>query len=525
LALELAAARLKILTPEAVLRRLDRRLQLLTGGSPEMAARQQTMRDTIAWSHDLLADDEQTLFRRLAVFAGSFSLEEAEQICAAAGELELDLLDALTSLVDKSLLVVPELEAGDAVEIASFTMLETIKEYACECLAASGESVEMRRRHAEYYLRLAEQAEPELRGPGQEVWLARLERSHDNIRSALGWSMETGQIEIGLRIAGAIWWLWYTRGYLSEGRRWLEQQLACDATQGTPVAPLVRAGALRGAGVLATEQGDYAQATALTEESLALFRQIGDTRSVGTILTVLGSIAKYQADFTRAASMYEDALALFRSQGDIRSISVSLNNLGNLAKEQRDYPRAVALYEESLAMKRELGDKRGIAIVLSNIGTMAHAQGDYPHAVIAGEESVALLRELGDKDLAAALDTLGRAVLAQGDDRRAMDLYREGLTVSQLAGERQLMAFFLEGVGRVASAQNNPERAARLYGAGSGLREAIGAPLSPAEQALDAGYLDATRLKLGDARFEAAWEEGRRVSLEEAVTYALVDTH
>jgi len=519
LGIELAASRLRILSPQALLARLERRLQVLAGGTVEVAPRQQTLRNTLAWSHDLLDGAEQTLFRRLSVFAGGCSAEEVEAVCVSGDERELDVFEGLTSLVDKSLLVSEEQEADDQ----RLHMLDTTGEFARECLEASGEAEMMLRRHAMYYLTLAERAEPELRGRDQGIWLTRLDRAHDNIRAVLQWTMDSGDVEAGMRLAGALWWFWYARGYLSEGRHWLDLLLSRDA-QNQRVTPAVRAKALRACGALATEQGDYAPAVTLAEESLGLFQELGDRLSVGTLRTVLGNIAKYQTDFARARCLYTDALALFRELGDKRNISVSLNNLGNLAKEQGDYGRAMSIYEESLVLKRELGDPRGIAIVLSNIGTMAHAQGDDRRAAAAGEESVALLRELEDKDLASALDTLARAVLAQRDDQRAMELYREGLRVSWSAGELQLVAFCLEGVGRVASAQGNMRKAVQLYGAGVALHERIGAPLSPAEEAQDASYFDVARQTLGATEFAATWTHGQAMLLERAVACALDDT-
>lgn len=515
LAIELAAARLTILSPRALLQRLDRRLQVLTGGTREVEARQQTMRNTIAWSHDLLDVDEQAVFRCLAIFAGGCSVEAAEAVCVAPPTAQRDIFDILTTLVDQNILIV---QHHDGVE-PRFSMLETIKEFGRECLDV--ETATVQARHSTYFLRLTEQAAPELRGQNQGIWLARLDRDYDNLRAALACSIETGNTELGLRIAGGLWWFWYMRGYLSEGRQWLERLLHAEQAAGTTVPPDVRAAALRAAGILATEQGDYPRAIDLIEEALLLVRQRGDPQVEATLLNVLGNIAKYQTSYERAAALYGEALQLFRGLGDARSISVTLNNLGSLAKEQNDHAQAMALYDESLTMRRALGDQRGIAIVLSNIGTMAHGQGDFDRAVRTGEESVAILRDLGDKDLAAALDTLARAVLAQGDTQRAMGLYREGLSVSRAAGERQLMALCLEGLGHVASAQGNAEHGATLYGAGAALHEAIGALLSPAEEAHNANHFETARQTLGPAGFAAAWELGQAMPLDEAVGLAL----
>lgn len=518
LAIELAAARLAMLPPSALLRRLERRLSVLVGGTRDVAIRQQTMRNTIAWSYDLLTSDEQMLFRRLSVFVGGFSADEVEAVCLAGEHLQLDAFELLAPLADKSLLVAQAQDGDDT----SFTMLQIIQEFAGECLEASGEMEVVHSHHLQHYLSIAEQAEPELRGRDQGTWLTRLGGSHDNLRAALRWSIDSGQIESGLRMGGGLWWFWYTHGHLSEGRRWLDELLAAsEETMSMPSE--ARAKALRGNSVLTAELGELAVATQLAEKSLRLFQELGDSRAVATLYTVLGNIARYRTDYTSASRQYAQALQLFRDLGDKGSISVTLNNLGSVFKEQNEYARASELYEEGLTIKRELGDKRGIAIALNNVGMLAHAQGNYARAVAAGEESVTLLRELADKDLTAALDTLARSVMAQRDTRRALTLYNEGLLVSRMAGDKQLIAFCLEGVGRVASVEGQMARATRLYAAGAALREEIGALLSPAEEQQDLGGLQAACIQLGAAGFEAAWTEGQRMSLDEAMGYALED--
>jgi predicted ATPase/transcriptional regulator with XRE-family HTH domain len=520
LAIELAAARIKLLSPEALLLRLERRLQVLTGGPRDTQPRQQTMRNTIAWSYDLLTEDAQVLFRRLSVFNAPFGIEAAGSAFGGADDVSVDVHDRLALLADGSLLTVNQSATGEP----RFSMLETVREYGLELLDVHAEGDTVWEGLADYCVSLAETAERELHGAHQARWMARLERDHATFLLVLRWARETAHLLTGFRIAGALWRFWYSRGYLSEGRRQLEDLLT--ARGGTDTLPLpVTAKAFRGAAVLAAVQGDYARADTLSEEGLTLYRRIGDLRGEAAMLVILGSTAYYMGDYPAARGRYEEGLEMFRRDGDEPSISVALNNLANIAKEEGRNTDSVALYEESLAIKRRLGDSRGIAIALNNLGTMSLAQGAYERAAVFGEEALVLLRDLDDKDVTAAIDTVARVALQHGATRRAATLYHEGLAVSGAAGDRELIAFCLEGTGRVAAAECKMERAGTLYGAGDALRTAVGAPLSPAEQVQHAVSLEAARTALGADTFMRAWKRGVEMTLEEAIVFASETSH
>ena len=474
LALELAAARIKVLPPAALLARLEHRLQVLVGGAQDLPERQRTLRSTLAWSYELLSAKEQALFRRLSVFAGGCPLEAVEAVGRGADTPEEDALAHVAELVDKSLL---RQEHDGALR---FGMLETIREYGLEQLAASGEMEEVRRRHAAHYLALAEPAAPELTGPHQAEWLARLETEHDNLRAALSWGREQAEPEIGLRLGGALWRFWEMRGHLSEGRRWLDAVLG-----GSGDAPAsARATALSGAGTLAFRQGDYGQATALHEEALALRRELGDKRGIASSLNDLGNVACDQGDYGRARALHEEALALRRELGDMRGIASSLNNLGNVAHDQGDYGRARALHEEALALSRELGDTWGIALSLNNLGHVAREQGDYA---------------------------------------RATALYAECLTLCRDIGDKYIATFCLEGLAATVCAQGQLRRAARLFGVAAATRHQIGLPLTPIERPRYERLVAAVRTQLDEETFAAAWAAGAALSLEQAIAEALSD--
>jgi predicted ATPase len=506
LAIELAAARCNVLTPQALLARLNNRLDLLTGGARDMAARQQTLRGAIAWSYDLLNDAERVLFARLAVFVGGCTLEAAETVCGtvhvnqgrilgglAAGlrddQAPIAVLDTLGSLVDKSL--VRQVEAhGDA----RFKMLETIREYAQLRLATSGETAPLRRQHAVYYIDLAEQAEPELSGPQQTKWLEQLENEHDNFRAALGWALQAGEPEQTLRLGAALGRFWFAHGHLSEGRHWLELALLGapppDRDPPAPNAPLnaatqshltVRAKALNAAGNLASTQGDYTRAQAYYVENLEISRLLGDHFSIARALNSLGVELMIQEDFAQAKGYFEEALALFRGLKDDLRMAHILNNLGQVATNQDDIPQAQRHYTESLKIFRALEDTNNIGMMLLNLG------------------GIALLRQ---------------------DYRQARRLYLESLKFMREMGDRETIAYCLEGLAAVAAPQQ-PERAARLWGAAEALRELVGAPLWPADRlALDRTVAQ-TRARIDTASFTTAWEAGRELQLEQAIDLAL----
>lgn len=520
LAIELAAARIKLFPPKAMLTRLvgatgQSPLQLLTGGARDLPVRHQTLRGAIAWSYDLLDAGEKTLFRRLSAFSGGCTPEAAEKACNVAGDLETDLLDGLASLVDKSLLRQEEQADGKL----RLVMLETIREYGLECLAASGEAESIRRQHADYYLALAEEADPKLTSAEQAVWFDRLEAEHDNLRAALECLAQSGEAEKGLRLGGAMWRFWEVRGYLAEGRERLARLLALA---GASVRTKARMKVLYAAGVLADAQGDYASARALFEESLTINRELGDRRGIAVSLNNLGIVTVRQQDYPAARSLYEESLAIWRELGNRRAIALSLNNLGNVANVQGDYPAARSLHEESLAVFQGLRDRHGIAWSLNHLGDVARDQGDYAVARSLYEESLAIFRELGDKwGIASSLTDLGHVAGDQGDYAAARSLHNESLVIVGELGDKRGIARVLEGFVGLAAAQAEQERALRLAAAAAALRETIGAPLPPAEQARLERRLGPARQTLSEEARTAAWAEGWALTLERAIAYAL----
>ncbi len=404
---------------------------------------------------------------------GGWSLEAAEAVCAGTGDREVDVLEGLQSLLGKSLL--RPVEGGDGEP--RFGMLGTIREYALERLEASGEAEEVRQQHARYYLALAETAEPELRGPQQVAWLARLEEEHDNLRAVLAWALERGEGETGLRLGGAVGQFWSLRGHLREGRRWLDTLLT--GSGGLP--PLVRTKALRQAGILASRQGDHGRARTLYEEELRLEQGLGREERIADALLRLGIVAGKQGDYGRARTLLEESRAVWRDLGEQPPGGLLLN-LGKLTSLQGEAERARALYEASLTRFRDVGSREGIAISLNNLADIALVQGDYVRARALAQESLAIHGELGNKSGIAAN---------------------------------------LEGVAEVAGAQGQAASAARLWGAAEVLREAIGEPLPPSDRVRHDRDRAAVRAQLGEAAWAAAWAAGRAMPLERAIEHAL----
>ncbi len=477
LAIELAAARCRLYAPATLLARLGDRLALLTDGPHNLPARQQTLRNTLDWSYALLTAEERRLFARAAVFDGGWDLEAAEAACAPG--LGGDVLNGLEALADHSLVEATD----DGTAGPRFRMLETVREYAAAQLAASVEAEEMRRRHAHYYLALAERAEPELTGRGQVLWLDRLEAELNNLRAALTWALdsgESGEVEVGLRLAGALYRFWDHHSHFAEGRRWLEAGLARGA--GLPAD--VRAKAPHVAGVLALEQGAYDQADASLRDSLALFRGLGDLYGAAFALYSLGTIALYRGEHARAAASLTEALGLLREVGDTDGIAALLGQLGYAALLRQDYGRATARFEESLALYQDMGSTLGSGYMLV---------------------------------------CLGRALLEQGDHARAWAALKEGLLLNRQAGNRWYIAGCLEALAAATAAGGEPARAARLWGATEALRAAMAAPLPPVERPLYERYVAAARARADAAAFAAAWAEGRALTLEQALALAAAE--
>ncbi len=532
LELELAAGQTRYLTPRALLSRLERRLPVLVGGAVDLPARQRTMRDAGAWSYDLLDAAEQRLFRRLAVCVGGCAIEAAAVCADEEGDAgtgdgmsrdagdgdDVALLVGLSALAEKSLLTSAGEEDGD-VRVA---MLETIRAYALERLEAAGEEPATRRRHLGHYLALAEGGIAAFNGPEQALWGGRLRRDHDNLRAALQWAADAGDTAGGLRLAGALWWFWWRHGHPAEGRAWLDLLLRRDAETGRRAPGTVRARALYGAAVLASEQGDRARGEALAAEGLELYEQAGDEQGTASVLNMLENSAKYRGDHARAAELFERSLAAQRTTGNMRGVATVLNNLGVLAQDRGDFACAAPLLEESIAIKRGLGDRRGIAMSITNLGEALRLSGDHRRAATTFEEGLALFRALDDQaGIAGASLNLGVALLGGGDADRATGLLTEALAQLWRFGDKQKVAEALEGLAGALAAQGQEGHAARFAGAAARLRTAEELPLPPSWRAAHERLLAALRAALGAGSFAAAWQEGELAPLARIVAEAL----
>jgi predicted ATPase/class 3 adenylate cyclase/Tfp pilus assembly protein PilF len=516
LTIELAAARIKMLPPRAMLKRLTSRLKLLIGGARDLPERQRTLRSTIEWSYGLLKDREKVLFARLSVFAGGRTLEAIEAICDAEGDLPMDAFEGISSLLDKSLIRQEEGLGGEP----RFVMLETIHEFAREKLQQSEEAEEIKRTHAEYFLTLAEEAYPERKGANQLEWLEKLEAEHDNMRAALSWALERKEAEEALKLGGALCFFWAVRGYHSEGRRWLEEALAIEGR----VSPEVRAMALAGAGELESDQGDLDRAQEACEEGLELLANEAREASEAKLrlLAGLGWVAWQREELGRARELYEESLALSQEMGDTWWLARSLLFLAIVSHSQGDYERATELYEQSMDLFREQGDKESLAYCLTSLAMLVCSQGDLGRATKLTEEAVALFRELGTRvGVSMGLYNLGWIALLQDDLGRAADLYGESLSLSWESGLNPTVQTALEGFACVAGAEGEVERAARLWGAAQTLHETKGIPRDTDFLAEADARITAVRSGMGEEAWEEAWRKGSAMTLDEAVSYAL----
>src|SRR6266850_2317312 len=515
LAIELAAARVKVLSPISMLTRLASRLQLLTGGARDLPQRQQTLRAAMDWSYDLLNPSEQKLFRRLSVFVGGCTLEGVEAVCDTKGDLDLDLLDGMASMVDKSLAQQVEQAKGES----RFTMLETIREYGLEKLKASREEALTKRAHAAYCLVLAEEEATEQSGAEGVEWVVRFALEHDNFRAGLEWLTETGDAEWGLRLGTALFRFWEIREYLAEGRERLGRLLQLA---GAAAPTKARTRALFAAGVLAGEQGDYASADALISESADIARQLGDKTGVAVSLNAKAVHSRDRGDVVIAHALFEESLALWRELGDLKAVARALSNLANVVKLQGDYDRARSLYAECLSIFRGLGDRTGVAWSLNYQGDVARDQGDSAAARTLYENGLAIFRELGDRwGIAGTLADLGSLAREQRNYPRAHSLYRESIKVFQELEHKRGIARLLECFACSAAAQFQAERSLRLAGAAAALRQNIGAPLTPAEQAKLEASLGPARQAMTNTAGATAWLEGWGLSAEKAIEEVL----
>jgi predicted ATPase/DNA-binding CsgD family transcriptional regulator len=514
LPIELAAARVGVLSAEQIAARLEDSLRLLTVGSRTAPPRQQTLRATLDWSYGLLSEPERIFFDRISVFAGGWTLEAAEVVGVGGAIQEEDVLDSLSDLVNKSLVLVE----GGAQNALRYRMLEPVRQYGQKRLEASGEAEAARRRHALFFLTLAEESEPGLWGPDEATWLERLEAENGNLRAALSWAMEQGEVELGLRLASGLRWFWYARGYHGEGRGWLEDALAKHGQ--APAA--ARAKALDAVGWLAHDQGDMVRTVAAAEEGLKLGTEAEiDGSCAASFRNMLGEAARHRGDYEQATELFEEGLRLYREARDKRGVAWSLGNLANVSSDQGDYERAVKLYEEGIALCRELGGAQPLGDYLSSLGYEFLLQGDHERAAELNEEAAALFRNQGHRGgLQYALDNLGWVALLRGDRERAKAFHEESLALCKELGDRLVASESLDGLACAAGIEGKADRAARLFGAAQALREAVGYQRTPRERALRTPFLAAVHSRLDKATWDAAFTEGVEMILEEAIDYA-----
>ncbi len=546
LAIELAAARVKVLVPQALLARLDRRLQVLTGGARDLPERQQTLRNMLAWSYELLTAEEQRLFRRLSVFAGGCTLEAIEAVYAALHDGSGHVLEGVASLLDKSLLQQTEQEGAEP----RLTMLETIREHGLEVLATSGEMESTRQAHTQYFLQLAEEAALHLASGAATYWLATLGAEHDNLRAALDWSLTSDvaassesqqRIEAGLRLGAALEQSWYMRGYWSEGRetfgRLLAQARAADFAGTTAYARV-----LGRAGDLAWLQGEYTAARELAAEGVELARVVGDKEGLAFALHVLGNAAWHQGNYEVAKTYEQESLALWQDINNVPGIALAQQRLGVFSYEQGEQDAGKILLQESLTLCRQLGDKRMMAYCLLALGDQATILGDYDTAKAFLDESLSLFQAIGDKrGIAISYNNLGNIALGQGNYEAARTYYQESLALSYKIGSKQHIAHTLSGLAGMTAAVRRQdvatlqpiltvlpsdfyERAAQLLGAISALLQEIGGVLEPMERSINEQTVATARLALGEEAFTFAWKRGQAISLEQAVALALGTT-
>jgi predicted ATPase/DNA-binding transcriptional regulator YiaG len=547
LAIELAAAFVTVLSLEQIAERLSGRLQLLSGGSRTALPRHQTLRATMDWSHDLLSAREQTAFRRLSVFAGSWGLEAAESVC------DDDVLDTLRRLVDTSL-VNAEVQDG----AVRYRMLEMVRQYAAERLDEAGETAQARDHHLDWYLALARRANAATHGPEEPAWLVRLESEHDNLRAALAWSLTRGTGETALCLAGALRRFWDQGGHISEGRQWLTRAL--EAGDSAPAE--VRAMALHGAGSLAYKQGDYAVSRPLLEQALSLFKETANLRGIASAQDGLGCIALRTGEHAAAHTLLDACLALHTELGYKPGIASALDALGMLAIREGDNDGARVHFQAALALYRELGDKAGIAEALGDLATVIHEDGGDEQRVALLNECLTLYREIGNRQgIAMALSNLGIAAWVRGDHSEALTLLEESLTlyrsigdrrgVARLLGNQALAALYQREYARAATlcceclalhrelndpwtiarylpvlagavfGLGDPARSAHLFGAAAALRERLGGTLPLTFQSSHDRTVAAVRSVLGEQTFEQAWSAGQSMSWNAAVAYAL----
>lgn len=525
LAIELAAARMNALDPAQITARLKERFRLLSGGDRTAPDRQRTLRGTLDWSYDLLTPEEKVLLCRLSVFAGGWTLEATETVCAGSpqegfpGLEEWEVMDCLTGLADHSLVVV-ESENGEV----RYRLLETVREYGKERLRERGdESSWLRAKHRAYFLHLIQDVAPHLTGREQATWLDKLERDHDNFRAALDGCMEDGTqeaIRIGLQLSGDLHRFWVQRGHASEGYRRYVTLLSLD--NGEPTSE--RGRALFGAGILTRSLADFTAAREMLGEALTIYRQTGNLRAQASTLNVLSDIASTQGNHWGARTLLEEALPLCREVGHRPTEASILHNLGNICGQQGNFPESRTYHEQALALSQEIGDLAVEASILNSLGVVADLQKDFPAAKVWFEQALVRNRELGDsRQVVVNLYNLAAYAENLGDFAQAEDYFRQALLLSRELGasrSRRLIAYLLRGMAKTLVI-HSPERSARLFGASDFLMEVIGIPQDDEDHAEYKKIETALHAALSEQRYTTLWEEGRILSIEQAVSVAL----
>jgi len=536
LAIELAAARVKVLKVEQIAARLDDRFRLLTGGSRTALPRQQTLRALIDWSWDLLSETERALIRRLSVFVGGWTLEAAEAVGGDPEPAALDkpsgspllppeeVLDFLSQLVNKSLVVVD----SDQEAEARYRLLESIRQYARDKLLESGEGSEVRNRHLRFYLAYAEAAQPRLRGPDMLAWLDRLDIEHDNLRAALAWAMECDP-DAGLRMVGALTDFWARRTYTTEGRRWLQEALdrvaALPPVEGEArrARMLARAIALQGKGSVSFGQGKHAESRAACAESVALAREVGDTVVLAQGLGLLSMAAAFQGDTDAARAAADEAEAICRQNGYTWQLGIVFGARSITAMEGGGDPaEARAANEQTVRLAREVGNPYLSAMALFGLSRVTARLGNSDEARARLEESAVLFRQMRDRHfINVTRSELGHMQRRLGNFAEAAALYHETIAGWLELGNRAALAHELESLAIIAAAQRRPGRAARLFGAAEALREASGSSMTGLERAEYIEAITNARAQIDESGWSAAWAEGRALPLDQAVAFAL----
>ncbi|MCC6612418.1 MAG: tetratricopeptide repeat protein [Anaerolineae bacterium] len=511
LALELAAARVKFYAPPSLLLRLSSRLEALSLGPRDLPARQQTLRATLAWSYDLLDAGEQALFARLGIFAGGWTLDDAAAVC----DLGLGVADGLESLVNKNLLRQERAAEGEP----RFMMLETMREYALEKLAQRGELATIGTAHADHFARMAEIAAPAFYTSDERLWMSRLEAQHDNLRAALRWYLAAGEAETCLRLGGNLARFWRMRGYLSEGREWLEKALELDGAAGATAA---RARALQGAGGITYIQSDYRATRTFFEEALPIFQALGDQTNSAHMLIGLGEVDTEIGNYESALPLLEQACGLMRQSGDVLGYATAVTQLGWAAMRIGDYERARACLNEGLPLFEQLHDRVSASLVYSGLGEIAVRTGEYAEATQLLEQSLSVRRAMADRwGAAASLGSLAWVALRQQDFGRARALLSESISLRKSIGERGGIAWCMEKLAEIAALEHQLAEATRLLGAAAAIRASVQSIVDPTDQPAYDALIDRLRAGVGDDAFTVAWAAGYRLPLDEAIQMAL----